>query len=394
VADAGKREGGRQFEDVWSELERRHAWRIEIVGCENPEPAVSRMPFCWSDYDNRDAARFRELYRLEELVDGAADDFEALLRLRHWVFVNMVNDTEACLPFRETFSALDPFALVNASHAGGTFWCSYFSMALVAAAGSLGLAARKLSIDTEHTSEEKGAHHGVVDVWADSLSKWVMLDPNYDHHYELDGVPLNAEEVGRLWQEKRGEGLSAVVGPDRRPVPRARAARPGEPEACGCFWHSIEIRNDVFRRDGRGSKSPAVLLVDDARKKLRWYQGTPPNTFEKSGYADGRLILAEEIADAYPDLDAAWMHLLPPHKMPYYCRVQLSTPCAPFFSHYEVSVDGSAPERLEGVEYPWRLHPGECSIEVRTVSVAGRRGPAYGMRLEVSENSKAAPQWP
>ncbi|MFO7898990.1 MAG: hypothetical protein R6V58_08010 [Planctomycetota bacterium] len=384
----------RPFDDVWRELERRHAWKIRVADYDNPAPAVSRMPFCWSDYDNRRAAAFRERYRLLELIEDAADDWEAVLRLRHWTFVNLINHTQAALPGLEPFTTLDPFALVGASHAGGTFWCSHFAMVLVAAATACGFVARKLSVDCEHTADEKGTHHGVVDVWVNRFRKWVHLDPNYDHHFELDGVPLNAEEIGRRWQTHRGEGLQPVIGPNRRPVDRARKGKPEDHEARTYFWHLIECRNDVFRRDGRGSKSMGVMLVDEARKKQRWYQGTPPDTFEKRGYADGTMLITEDPADAYPDVDAARMELLPPHKMPYYCRVQLSTPCAPFFSHYQVSVDGGPPERIEGIEYPWRLHPGSCSIEARTVDVAGHRGPAHRIRLDVSENPAATPQWP
>jgi hypothetical protein len=377
-------------------LERRHAWNVRVAEVDNPTPAVSRMPFCWSDYDNRHAAAFRERFALAEAIEGAADHWDAILRLRHWVFVNMINHTNAALPGLEPFSTLDPAALVTASHAGGTFWCSHFSMVMVAAATSMGFVARKLSVDCEHTPQEKGCHHGVVDAWVGRFRKWVHLDPNYDHHYELDGVPLSAEEIGRRWQTHRGEGIQAVVGPQRRPVARARVGKRGLPDACAYFWHLIECRNDVFRRDGRGSKAMAVMLVDEARKGQRWTQGTPPNTFEKRGYGDGTLQITEDLADAYPDVDAAWMNLLGPHKMPYYCRAQLSTPCAPFFSHYEVRVDEGPAQRVMGVEYPWRLHPGTCRIEARTVDVAGHRGPPYRIGLEIEENPSASPQrpWP
>jgi hypothetical protein len=384
----------RPSDEVWRELERRHGWSIRVTGCENPRPALSRMPFCWSDYDNRHAVAFRERHRLQEVIAGARDDWEAILRLRHWTFVNMVNATEASLPLPEPFSTLDPEALVSASHVGGTFWCSYFSMVFVAAASSLGFVARKLSVDYEHTADEPSYHHGVADVWVNKFRKWVHMDPNYDHHYELAGVPLNADEVGRRWQTHRGEGIQAVVGPDSRPVERAINSRVGHSEACSCFWSLVECRNDIFRRDGRGSKSLAVMLVDEARQKQRWYQGKPPNTHEKKAYTDGSLLITEDPAEAYPDVDAAWMELLPPHKMPYYCRVQFSTPCAPYFSHYEVSVDGGPAERVEGQEYPWRLHLGPCSIEVRTVNVAGQRGAAYGMRLAIEKNPAVVPEWP
>jgi hypothetical protein len=389
-----KESATRPFDGVWQELERRHAWRIQVVENDNPAPAVSLLPFCWSDYDNRQAAAFRERFRLPEVVAGARDDWEALLRLRHWTFVNMVNDTEASLPFVQPLSALDPCALVIASQAGGTFWCSYFSMVLVAAATSMGLATRKLSIDCEHTSDEAGCHHGVVDAWVNRFRKWVMLDPNYDHHYELDGVPLNTEEICRRWQTHRGAGIQAVMGPNCRPIARGRRGKPGEPEACACFWHAIECRNDIFRRDGRGSLYSAVLPVDEARKRQRWYQGKPPKTFEKPQYSDGSWFVTEETAAAYPDLDAAWMTLRTPHKMPYYCRVAFATPCAPFFSHYEVRVDGGQPERVDGLEFPWRLHPGACTIEARTVGVAGWRGAPYRLTVEIADAAGESPQWP
>jgi hypothetical protein len=77
------------FEDVWQELEKRHAWNIRVAEWKNPKPAVSRMPFCWSDYDNRFAAAFRERYRLQEVIAGARDDWAAILRLGHWTFVNV-----------------------------------------------------------------------------------------------------------------------------------------------------------------------------------------------------------------------------------------------------------------------------------------------------------------
>ncbi|MCX7804444.1 MAG: transglutaminase-like domain-containing protein [Planctomycetota bacterium] len=386
--------GGRPFEEAWRELERRHAWKIRVVECLNPKPAVSRFAFVWSDYDNRHAAAFRERHRLHDVVAGARDDWEALLRLRHWTFVNMINDTDACLHAYGPFYSMDPAALVAASHSGGTFWCTYFSTVFIAAATSMGLPARKVAIDCEHTAAEKSTQHGVADVWVNTFRKWVHMDPNYDHHYELDGVPLSTEETGRLWQEKRGSGLDPRVGPERRPVPRARRGKAGEPEACACFWHLIECRNDVFCRDGRGSKSPAVMLVDDARKRQRWYEGSPPDTSEKKRYSSGTLMITEDPADAYPDLDAAYLEIFPPHKMPYYCRVRLTTPLSPYFSHYEISEDGGPPMRFEGMEYPWRLHPGHCSLEVRTVSVAGWRGAPYRMRLEIAEDRAAVPLWP
>jgi hypothetical protein len=382
------------FDNVWQELELRHAWQIKVTGYNNPEPVISRFPFVWSDYDNQFAVAFRDKYRLNEVVAGAADDWEAFLRLRHWVFINMVNHTEASLPLIEPFTALDPDTLVAASHVGGTFWCSFFSMVMVAAASAVGLPARKLSVDSEHTADEKSTHHGVVDVWTNRFRKWAYMDPNYDHHYELDGIPQSTEEIATLWIKKRGRGLKAMIGPECRHMPRARAAKRGLPEACGCFWHQIELRNDIFRRDGHGSPSLALLPVDEVRQKQRWMQGSPPDTFEKPGYENGMLHLTTQMNEAYPSLDDAVIKILPPHKMPYYCRVQFYSPCSPYFSHYEISVDGGTPIRMDGHEYPWRLHTGICTFEVRTVSHGGWRGAPFTIRLNIRNKAGVKPKWP
>ena len=76
-----------------------------------------------------------------------------------------------------------------------SYYCTHFAYAFVAAASSMGYPARHLGIDCEHSSDEGSTHHGVADVWVNCLRKWVALDPNYDAHLELDGVPLNAEET-------------------------------------------------------------------------------------------------------------------------------------------------------------------------------------------------------
>jgi hypothetical protein len=378
----------RAFDPVWCELERRHGWAIEVSAQDNPRPAMSRIPFCWQDYDNRYALAFREQNHLDEAIDGAEDDWEAILRIRHWVFTNLINGTRASIP------GANPFAVLAAARTGATFFCTHFAYVFVAAAASMGFPARKLGVDAEHKPDEAGNMHGVADVWVNALRKWVCVDPNYDHHYELDGVPLNADEVGRRWQTHRGEGIQALVGPDRREVPRARRGMDGKAEACALFWHHIETRGDVFRRDGHGAKDPTVLLVDDARKQQDWYQGKPPKTFKHKRYEHGTFLITDNVDDAYPDLNAAYFELREPHKMPTYCRLEFYTPCAPNFSHYEIRVDGGEPERIEGREYPWRLHPGACSIEARTVNLAGHRGPPYSMTVAVREDSEKKPEWP
>lgn len=368
----------RTFEEAWTELEELHDWRISEVEIHNPPIALSTIPFAWQDHDSRRAAAFREKYRLAELVAGADDDWEAILRLRHWAYNHIHMGTPS-------FPTDDPVAAVEASLEGATFWCTYYAYAFVAAASSMGYPARHLGIDNEHSADERSSHHGIADVWVNRFRKWVALDVTFDAHYELDGVPLNAEEMGRRWQTHKGEGIKTLLGPGRREVERARFGEIEVSESWRYFWHYIDTLNDVFHRRGTTWPKPVVFLVDDARKAQTWYQGAPPNTRPHGRYENGTFVTTERYADAYPDMNCTRLAIGGPKGMPYYCRVRFGSTCVPSFSHYEARTDGGEPERIDGAEHPWQLHPGECSLEVRAVNAAGVKGPPSRARVEVAE---------
>lgn len=79
----------RVFEETWRALEKNLAWKVTELEVHNPEIGLAKLPYAWQDYDNRRAAEFRERHRLAEVVAGAADDWEAILRLRHWTFTHV-----------------------------------------------------------------------------------------------------------------------------------------------------------------------------------------------------------------------------------------------------------------------------------------------------------------
>ncbi len=381
--------GKRTFESAWAEMERRHAWRIVEEEVHNPPLAIARVPYAWQDFDNRHAAAFREKHGLLELIAGAADDWEAILRLRHWVFMN-VRDGQPSWPL----SGHEPSQIVDASLHGATFYCTYFAYAFAAAASACGFPARHLGIDVLRKANEPGAHHGVADVWVNKFRKWVHVDPNYDHHYELDGIPLNAEEIGQAWRRNQGRGIVGLVGPEKREVERPRAGIAGKHESACFYWHYIDTLNDFFHRKNLTWPEPVVFLVDEERKQNTWLQGNPPNTYPHKRYENGTFITTERVDDAYPDLNCTRFDLLPPEKVPYVARVVFGRTCVPNFSHYVARVDGSSPQPIRGIEFPWQLKLGANRVEFRAVNVAGREGPPSRLALHVERESAKTPGWP
>ena len=121
----------RVFEGTWEALEERHGWRISERRVKNPEILLTTLPFAWQDWDNRRAATFREQFGLEKVVAGAADDWEAVLLLRHWAVTQVPFGTPS-------FSTDDPTAIVHSALAGASYYCTHLAYTFVAAASSLG----------------------------------------------------------------------------------------------------------------------------------------------------------------------------------------------------------------------------------------------------------------
>jgi hypothetical protein len=371
----------RPFEAVWTALERRHAWRISIDRIDSRKAAIAKLPYAWADMDNRRAAAFRARHRLDDVVAGSADDWQALLRLRNWAFFCIRNGDPS-------FGIEDLTTAVDASLSGATFWCTFYAYTFVAAATSMGYTARHLGIDSDRADGAPGTHHGVCDVWVDSLRKWVVLDPHYDSHHELDGVPLNAEEIGRRWHTHRGAGIRTFIGPDRREVPRVRRM---EIEARGYFWHYIDADNDVFHR--RFHANPVIFPVDEARKSRVWYQGPVDSPQRHQRYGDGTFMATERIADAYPELNCVELDLQPLGRVPYCTPIRLWTSAAPNFSHHAIRLDGGESIRFDGMEFPWRLTPGSRSIDVRVVNRAGHEGPPARLAVRIEDDPSRAAEW-
>jgi hypothetical protein len=78
------------------------------------------------------------------------------------------------------------------------FICDAFAATYVSACVSVGLNARMI-----HLGDSRGFGHYATEVWSDDHHKWVFMDPLYNCHFTLHGVPLSVVELHDLW--KKGE---------------------------------------------------------------------------------------------------------------------------------------------------------------------------------------------
>lgn len=159
-----------------------------VLGLEAPSADGTTVPFAYED-----PAALRELRTsqgLDAVVAGAPGDFDRWVRLMHWV--------RDRFPHGRPVSEQDPQAFdggaLLAGYRSGGYLCSTAAQLLVQAITAMGGVARR--VDLRFTPDDT---HVVVEAWCAELGKWVVLDPDYDVYYTVDGVPQHALELHRRW---------------------------------------------------------------------------------------------------------------------------------------------------------------------------------------------------
>lgn len=156
-----------------------------------------------------DELRTRE--NLDAAVAGASDEFERALLLKDWVAAQWPHSTPDPYPPWDAIIILD---WIRAGTTGG--FCGQYSQVLLQALASFGITARYVEIGLI----DNPYAHFPIEVWSSRFGKWIVLDPDYNLHFEnADGVPLSALEVHDALIEHRTEQLVVVEGSVREGHP-------------------------------------------------------------------------------------------------------------------------------------------------------------------------------
>jgi transglutaminase-like putative cysteine protease len=140
-------------------------------------------------YEHYDAPRIQQLAAregLEAVVAGAADEFEAVLKLKEWVAAQFPHTTPDPYPPWDALIVLDA---IRGGLTGG--FCAQYSQVLLQSLASLGYPARYVEVGTT----ENPYNHYPLEFWSNQFNKWVLLDADFNLHFERNGLPLSALEV-------------------------------------------------------------------------------------------------------------------------------------------------------------------------------------------------------
>jgi hypothetical protein len=205
------------------------------------------------------------------------------VRIRDWIKSLFPHYIPYRMPAWNALTILD-----RASRGVENFLCIHYSVSLVQSCLALGMQARMINIHRgiaedyvvgdESIADPPVDEHVVAEVWSSELGSWVMLDTDFDCHYERAGVPLSAWEIHQaLVTDELGQ-LICRRGPDSHSFTALGGAIESEEhffshELPSYYAHvSVLMRND-FLGDPDGPVQVAHL-TDASTEPVIWHRGS------------------------------------------------------------------------------------------------------------------------
>lgn len=370
------------------ETERESRVHCRVLESRNGRVVRSSVEFVHEDFAR--LGELRQRFGLDEVVNGAASEFEAQIRLMRWAYRVPIGRLDPYawnyydLPRLETDEEGRPILQGEYEGRRRDGHCLFCNLTLIAACLAMGYPARWVNISTKHTYG-----HEVAEVWSNEFDKWIFLDATRDYYaYDPDtGAPLNLVELN----ERLGE---VMPGPatwefplqhhlDEVGAARARVAyRQGESRICiddpsegpqhlllkGHL--QMPLRNDFASRP---HPVPWRVSSNWGSDLLYCYYGEMfPRKREYPRHT-------ERWQDFNPSLNQAELFLRETAE-PGVLRVDVDTE-TPCFETFLVRVDDGEWRENSRSWLEWRLHEGLNRLQVRVRNTAGVCGPESRMAV-------------
>jgi hypothetical protein len=309
------------------------------------------------------AKRLRTEYRLDDVVHGETSEFRKMLKLRHWVHTRWHIDNA------QNFNG-DVFEILERAKNGAGFNCSHAMKVLHAVMTAMGYVVRDLGVQCNTEKYPDAYHHGVNEVWSNEYAKWVLMDGEYDFHFERDGQVLSALDVHEAVRGDGGQRIVKVQGPDRTVVPMQGAGFPFT-SAIGYWWTSYHVRQNTFTQPS-GNESRLVIFDSDAFRQTTWYR-MRGNELRRHWAYDAKAFVPTrerhqiEWTPGVPDLRVR-------QAAPAELEVRM-TSVTPNLKVTLARADGGDWRTVNDGCFAWKLRRGDNRLEVRTRNVLDVDGP-------------------
>lgn len=179
-----------------------------LVGCSSSaDPSTDSSPrqlgFRFEQMDHPRLKQLLDQEHLDQVVDLEASPFVQILSLKDWVAGQWPAGNPDPYPPWDALTILD---WIRSGKTGG--FCGQYAQVFLQALASVGIQARYVEIG----SVDNPYAHYVTEVWSTDLGKWVLMDPDYNLHFERDGVPLGVLEIHDTLLDGSADRLTVVRG--------------------------------------------------------------------------------------------------------------------------------------------------------------------------------------
>ncbi|MCW5979112.1 MAG: hypothetical protein KIT09_13635 [Bryobacteraceae bacterium] len=337
---------------------------------ENPEFRPSQIFFRFEDIASPPFDELRRRFPFAETVKGVEDEFERILRLRHWIFTTLKVDNSKPNP------PMDAISILAQGPSGGPFECSHAMLAQNAVMNAMGYVTRCLQPGPggEENTYIAAGNHGVNEVWSNTHRKWFISDAEFDGHFEKGGVPLSALEIRDELLKNDAKDVDLVVGPERK---KAKPELLFSPHAYR--FVAYELTGDRHTQSGWSSGAMAVW-EDEYFRTHTWYRWA----FPLGGKAPPHWALRQNFFVRVAHRD--WIEWTPnvvsvgAEIQGEAARVRLRSH-TPNLARHEMRRPGGRWEPV-GTDFNLPLQGPRVEREFRAANVAGVAGPVSRLRIE------------
>lgn len=333
---------------------------VKPVEFQNERIVRSSVPFAYEPFDHPRLKLLRSKYKLDKVVQGAANEWELITRLARWSAQQWRRGH-----LKDGYPAWDALEILQ-PHADGTpigGFCQQYNLVFLQACESFGIPGRAVSIGVgDHGGAIRGGGHEIVELWSNQFNKWVYVDGNFAWYAvdEKTGVPLS------LW-ELRERQLQVIAGKQHPPVRIIqRIDGPKRWTGLNAWPPFLELRL-IPRSNFLQQKSPLPL-----NQGMRGWFWTGHHAWSDSEYP-ASLLYGERISHRQNwEWTLNQAHLTLVAEETGVLRVFLDTE-TPGFDTFLAEIDGKAPSPVSS-SFHWKLHKGRNQLVIRPRNTAGRSG--------------------
>lgn len=324
-------------------------------------------------YEQFDAPRLRQLLvreGLDRVLADATSEFDGVLRLKEWVAAQFPHSDPSPYPPWDAIIVLD---MIRAGVTGG--FCAQYAHVMVQALAGMGVPARYIEIGTKANPYA----HYLFEYWSNQFNKWVVLDVDFNLHFERNGVPMSALEVHDALVTNTTSSVTVVDG----------TVRSGHPSSADWPVRTMELYYYLrFHLKADHVSAPAEEPFDRWNDMVEWHDvHTTP--WEHSTVASEFAKVAPT-ARSTPDratveapLNQVWVTPGDTVGADVLLELAHDMPNIAYAEYRVMDASGHATEwrRQTPSTLRWHVGPDDRVLEVRGVNVRGVAGPVTSVRL-------------